>query len=85
MVECKIGVLGSPKFKYGDVVGFYLRPYKETKEKFFIGTVYIVDSYGTFEQSFEPSYDIMVENYNGMNERCLIKHIRESHLYYDLD
>lgn len=85
MVKCKIGILGNPKFKYGDVVGFYLKPYKETKEKFFIGTIDIIDSYGTFEQSIEPSYDVMVENYNETNERCLIKHIRESHLYYDLD
>ena len=61
----KENILGKPYFKYGDEVGFNLIPYKETKEKFFTGKVYIIDAYGTFEQNEEPSYDIMVEAYDG--------------------
>ena len=82
MIEkCKENILGKPYFKYGDEVGFNLIPYKETKEKFFTGKVYIIDAYGTFEQNEEPSYDIMVEDYNGTGKRCLVKHIRQSHCY----
>jgi len=44
------------------------------------GKVYIVDPYGTFEQNEEPSYDVMVENYKGSGQACLVKHIRESKL-----
>ena len=73
--------LGKPLLKYGDKVGFYLIPYKETEKKFFVGTVYIVDAYGTFFQNNEPSYDIMVQDYNGTGEPCLCKHIEQSCCY----
>ena len=57
-------------------------PYKEEKEKFFVGHVYIIDAYGTFEQDIEPSYDIMVEDYNGTGRPCLVKHVRQSTMYF---
>lgn len=38
-----------------------------------IGTIEIIDAYGTFFQTEEPSYDVMVKV-----ENCLYKHIRES-------
>lgn len=79
--KCKAGTIGKPLFKYEDEVGFYITPYKSDKEIFCKGKVYIIDSYGTFEQNEEPSYDIMVENFNNTGEACLVKHIRESSLY----
>jgi hypothetical protein len=60
-------MIGHPKYKRSDVVTFKCRDDVKT------GTIYIVDSWGTFEQNDEPSYDIMVES-----ENCLYKHIRES-------
>lgn len=57
-------------FTRGDKVSFTL----EGKE--YTGEVYIVDRYGTFEQNEEPSYDVMVEDYNG--SKCLVKHLRQS-------
>lgn len=63
------GMLGKPKFIYGDKVKFLCE--REAK----IGIIQIVDAYGTFFQNMEPSYDIMV----GVGEkRCLYKHINES-------
>lgn len=62
-------MLGKPKYRYGETVTFTFKG--ENK----LGYVYVVDAYGTFEQSEEPSYDIMVEN---ENEHCLYKHFRES-------
>lgn len=63
-------MLGKPKYKHGDIVMFNWNG----EEK--IGHIYIVDSYGTFEQNEEPSYDVMVEK-----EECLYKHCRESSLF----
>lgn len=60
------------KYNYGDLVAFRFNG------KTLVGQIYIIDRYGTFEQNEEPSYDIMVENYNGTNEPCLIKHVRQS-------
>lgn len=64
-------MLGKPKYQRNDVVSF------EIDGKHRTGFVYIVDAYGTFFQSEEPSYDIMVEEENG---RCLYKHIPESYV-----
>lgn len=63
-------MLGKPKYNHDEEVKFKL----ENKE--YIGKVYIIDEYGTFEQSEEPSYDVKVESNN-----TLYKHIRESMLY----
>lgn len=60
-------MIGHPKYKRNDVVSFKFRDEIKT------GTVYIVDSWGTFEQNEEPSYDILVEENN-----TLYKHVRES-------
>ena len=72
------GTIGKPFLKQGDIAGFMLKPYKEDKEKFFYGSVEIVDRYGTFEQNEEPSYDIMVENFNNTGKPMFVKHILES-------
>ena len=79
--RCEVGILGRPLFSIDDEVGFYLKPYKEENEIFCKGKVYIVDSHGTMEQNDEPSYDIMVENFNNTGSRCLVKHVRESSCY----
>lgn len=74
------GTPGKPSCKRGEKVGFYLTPYGEEDEKFFMGTVEIIDSYGTFEQDEEPSYDILVKEFNGGSD-TLVKHVRESEIY----
>jgi hypothetical protein len=79
-IKCKKGVIGKPIFSYGDTVGFYIKLHNSDEEVFCIGKVEIIDAYGTFEQNDEPSYDIMVEDFNNMG-RTLIKHIRESSCY----
>lgn len=81
MKKCIENIIGKPIFKYEDQVGFYLKPYGEAEKKFFVGKVYIIDAYGTFEQNEEPSYDIMVEDYNGTGRPCLVKHVRQSSCY----
>ena len=62
-------MLGKPKYQRNDVVSFEI----DGKQR--SGFVYIVDAYGTFFQTEEASYDVMVEEENG---RCLYKHIPES-------
>lgn len=62
-----ISIIGRPKYGYKDVVQFSFG------DEQYIGTVYVVDDWGTFEQDEEPSYDILVGD-------CIYKHIRESWL-----
>lgn len=60
-------MIGNPKFKKGQLVEFTVNG-ENIK-----GIVFIVDAYGTFEQSDEVSYDVFVEEHNN-----LYKHLRES-------
>ena len=60
-------MIGHPKYKINDIVTF------NCKDEVKTGTVHVVDSWGTFEQQEEPSYDILVES-----ENTLYKHVRES-------
>lgn len=62
-------VLGQPQYCVGDLVRI------KVGEIEMDGNVYIVDSYGTFEQKVEPSYDVMMSGEFG-----LYKHIRESEI-----
>lgn len=62
-----IPIIGRPRYDYKDQVQFSFG------DEQYIGTVYVVDAWGTFEQDEEPSYDILVGD-------CLYKHIRESRL-----
>ena len=74
------GTPGKPFYKKGDKTGFYLT-YKE-KEYFCIGTIEIIDAYGTyFQKDNEPSYDIMVENFADTGAPMFCKHITESSCY----
>jgi len=59
-------MLGKPKFNYGDTVKFKFDD--ETK----VGTIEIIDAYGTFFYKEDVSYDIMVKE-----ENTLYKHIHE--------
>ena len=63
-----VSVLGRPRYSYKDVVEFY---WGEDCTK--VGQIHVIDANGTFEQSSEPSYDVLVEDDN-----CLYKHICES-------
>ena len=67
---------GKPKFKYGDSVKFTVTI--DGVETEFIGTIYIVDAYGTFFDSSDVSYDIM-STFKG--RETLFKHISEKYVY----
>lgn len=62
-------MIGKPKFKYGDVVEFM---YNNEK---IVGTVEIIDSYGTYFDKSDVSYDIMCDNYKG--GPMFFKHVTE--------
>ena len=64
-------MIGKPKYKIGDKVSFKL------EDTIYTGYVHIVDTYGTFENSSDVSYDIMIENWGPKKEKCLFKHINE--------
>lgn len=66
--------VGRPKFYKGETVLFYHDNGKEKLEHY--GKIEIIDSYGTFGQYKEVSYDIM-----GLDERSLFKHIVESDVF----
>lgn len=61
-------MLGKPKYTYKDKVEF-----KWPRSINLIGYIQVVDSFGTFEQQEEPSYDIYVDANN-----TLYKHVKES-------
>lgn len=69
----RITMIGKPKYERGDIVKFTFRKPGVAVDK--VGYVYIVDAYGTFDQTEEPSYDVMVDM-----DHCLYKHIRESEI-----
>lgn len=62
-------MIGKPKFKLNQKVSFN---FCDTEKK---GVVYVVDSYGTFEDKSDVSYDILVEE-----ENMLYKHINEKYV-----
>lgn len=64
-------MIGKPKFKLGELVNFKLG------RKVYSGKIYIIDSYGTFEDDSDVSYDIMVNGFFKEGEDCLVKHINE--------
>lgn len=68
-------ILGRPLYKEGDTVKFTLAVDGAPRQ--YVGTVEIVDAWGTWEQNKQPSYDILVKNWRG-DQSCLIKHIPES-------
>jgi len=71
-----MSTLGKPKFTYNDVVNFELEHNDKTYTC--VGKVYIVDKWGCCGIDDEPCYDVMVEDFLGDGQPCLVKHIRES-------
>ena len=74
-------MIGKPKYNCTDFVKFKLQ------DKEYVGEVWIVDKYGTWEDPSDVSYDILVEDafkegdehYKpGKDNSCLFKHISES-------
>ena len=63
-------MLGHPKFNYGDKVKFICNGEQ------LVGTIEIIDAYGTFFDNSDVHYDIMVER-EGHDCPCLYKHISE--------
>lgn len=64
-------MIGKPKFEYGQKVRFTISDQNGNSIKK-IGTIEIIDRYGTFFDTSDVSYDILVED-----ENCLYKHITE--------
>ena len=69
-------MIGHPKYTYGDIVHFTVNykdgkdvTHNETKE----GVIAIIDKYGTFFDSSDVSYDILVKS-----ENILYKHFSEN-------
>lgn len=70
-------MLGKPKYKEGTTVKFIFRNELKT------GVIKVVDKYGTFDNSTDVSYDILVED-----ENVLYKHIQEKYVvkrYYKIE
>ena len=66
-------MLGIPKFSYGEKVTI------DFDGKEYVGTIAIVDKYGTFFDDSDVSYDILVNDFDGHKE-CLVKHINEKYV-----
>ena len=64
-------MLGKPKYKLFEKVCF------EFDDSFKVGTIYVVDKYGTFEDKTDVGYDILVEE-----ENMLYKHIKEEYIKF---
>lgn len=60
-------MVGHPKYTYGDTVSFEINGVTK------VGTIEIIDAYGTFFDDSDVSYDILVPD-----ENCLYKHFPES-------
>lgn len=67
---------GKPMYSVGDQVSFQMTIDENVET--FDGTIEIVDRFGTWEDSSQPSYDIMVSDWYGSGEPMFCKHINES-------
>lgn len=75
-------MLGNPKYAVGEEVTFNLINRNDV-EVTLIGTVQIVDQYGTFEDNTDVCYDILVNDENGKPD-CLYKHVNEKSVNYSI-
>ena len=74
----RIEMLGKPKYVDGDIVKFkVLTDYETQRIEELIGSIYIVDAWGTFQDNSDVSYDILVKDYFSPGANCLFKHISE--------
>lgn len=77
-------MLGKPKYKLGEEVAFSIIN-RNGIGVTLIGTVHIVDWYGTFEDKTDVCYDILVEdNENGKKSKILYKHVNEKSVNYSI-
>ena len=65
-------MIGRPKYKVGDKVVFRFPDFENNAIKDVEGIVAIVDSYGTFFDQSDVSYDILDKKQN-----MLFKHVKE--------
>lgn len=75
-------MLGNPKYAVGEEVTFSLIN-KNGIDVTLIGTVQIVDWYGTFEDNTDVCYDILVNDENG-KPSILYKHVNEKSVNYSI-
>ena len=73
---------GKPKYKYGEKVIITFPENDLLNAGEHIGTVEIIDMYGTFDDSSDVSYDILISDYRHPSEpekltQCLCKHWTE--------
>lgn len=75
-----VNMIGKPKFKVGDVVRF------KCQDKVKVGTIEIVDRWGTFDNPTDVSYDIMVESenmfYKHFTEQDIISKIEDNKIEF---
>lgn len=77
-------MLGKPKYALGEEVAFNIIN-RNGVDCTYIGTVQIIDRYGTFEDNTDVCYDILVENgENGERGRILFKHVNEKSVNYSI-
>lgn len=68
--------LGKPRHELNDRVEFKFDKGNGEYDTY-IGTVVVIDAYGTFGQNEMPSYDIMIIE-NG--KKCICKHVPEKYI-----
>lgn len=72
---------GNPKYNLGEKVTFHLLN-RNNVDVQKIGTIYIVDKYGTFEDPTDVSYDILSKDEDGRD--ILYKHVSEKAVLYSM-
>ena len=73
---------GKPKYKYGEKVIITFPESDELNAGEHVGTVEIIDKFGTFDDPSDVSYDILISDYRHPSEpekltQCLCKHWTE--------
>lgn len=77
-------MLGKPKYALGEEVAFSLIN-RNGVDCTYIGTVAIIDLYGTFEDDTDVCYDILVDNdESGEQGGILFKHVNEKSVNYSI-
>lgn len=75
-------MLGNPKYMLGEEVAFNIMS-SGGADCVYIGSIAIVDRYGTFEDNSDVSYDILVKDTPDGNG-ILFKHVNEKSVLYSI-
>lgn len=75
-------MLGKPKYSIGEEVVFHLEN-RRGVDTSFIGKIYIIDAYGTFEDNTDVSYDILAKDADDGKD-ILFKHVSEKSVLYSI-